>query len=164
LTLSYSERYLSSGLASMLVATMPLWFLVLDSLLLRHNQVSARALAGLTFGLFGTLVLLWPQFGAAGEMGHRQLVWSIPLFGGALSWALGSVLSKKWQTGPPTFAEAGWQVLFAGLGNLVFACLNRDFARVTWTSRGVAAMGYLVICGSLIGYTAYVYILGHAPT
>jgi drug/metabolite transporter (DMT)-like permease len=54
--------------------------------------------------------------------------------------------------------------LFAGLGNLVFACLNRDFARVTWTSRGIAAIGYLVICGSLIGYTAYIYILGHAPT
>jgi len=164
LTLCYSERYLSTGLASMLVATIPLWFLLLDSLLLRHNQVTARALAGLALGLFGTLVLLWPQLGATGEIGRRQLFWSVALIGGALSWAFGSVLSKKWQAGPPTFAETGWQVLFAGLGNLALASLDRDLAHATWTARGIGAVAYLVIGGSLIGYTAYIYILGHAPT
>jgi len=164
LTLCYAERYLASGLASMLVATIPLWFLVLDSLLLRHHRVTARALTGLALGLVGTLVLVWPQLGATGEVGRRQLFWSVALVGGALSWAFGSILSKKWQAGPPTFAETGWQVLFAGLGNLALASVNRDFAHVTWTSRGIGAVAYLVIGGSLIGYTAYVYILGHAPT
>ncbi|HJT68710.1 MAG TPA: EamA family transporter [Terriglobales bacterium] len=164
LTLSYSEQYLASGLASMLVATIPLWFLVLDSLILRHNLVSGRAVAGLALGLVGTLVLLWPQLGATGEIGRRQLFWSVALIGGAATWAFGSVLSKKWQSGSPTFAETAWQVFFAGLGNLVFAFGNRDYARVVWTSRGIGAMAYLVVCGSLIGYTAYIYILSHATT
>jgi drug/metabolite transporter (DMT)-like permease len=42
--------------------------------------------------------------------------------------------------------------------------VNHDFARVTWTARGIGAVAYLVVGGSLIGYTAYIYILGHAPT
>jgi drug/metabolite transporter (DMT)-like permease len=74
------------------------------------------------------------------------------------------VLSKKWQSGGPSFGATSWQVFFAGIGNLIFALINHDFARVVWTTRGIAAVGYLIVGGSLIGYTAYIYILGHAPT
>ena len=164
LTLSYAEQYIPSGLAAMLVASIPLWFLLLDSLLLGHKQLSGRSIGGLALGLLGTTVLLWPQLGATGEIGNRQLLWSVALLGGALSWAFGSVLSKKWQSGPPTFGETAWQVFFAGLGNSVFALLNHDLSRATWTARGIGAIAYLVVGGSLIGYTAYIYILGHAPT
>src|SRR6185312_1618317 len=41
---------------------------------------------------------------------------------------------------------------------------HRDFGHAVWTTRGIGAVSYLVVCGSLIGYTAYIYILGHAPT
>src|SRR5438270_4514001 len=81
LTLSYSEQYIPSGLAAMLVASIPLWFLLLDSLLLGHKRLSARSAGGLALGLLGTLVLLWPQLGAQGEIGRRQLFWSIALLG-----------------------------------------------------------------------------------
>src|SRR6266700_3490268 len=164
LTLSYSELYIPSGLAALLVAITPLWFLVLDSLLLGHHRVSGRGLAGLGLGFTGTVVLLWPDLKSTGAIGHKELWYSLALLGGAFSWALGSVLSKKWQSGPPTFAATSWQILFAGFGNLIFASLNHDFAHVTWTTRGIAAVAYLVVGGSLIGYTAYIYILGHAPT
>lgn len=164
LTLSYSELYIPSGLAALLVAIVPLWFLVLDSILLGHQQVSSRGLAGLCLGFTGTAVLLWPDLKNTGAIGHKELWYSLALLGGAFSWALGSVLSKKWQSGPPTFAVTSWQVLFAGLANFVFAFANHDFAHVIWTPRGVGAVAYLVVGGSLIGYTAYIYILGHAPT
>ena len=164
LTLAYSEQYIPSGLAALLVACIPLWFVVLDSLMLGHHRIAGRALIGLALGFAGTLVLLWPQLRATGEIGHRQLGWSIALIFGALSWAFGSVLSKKWQSGPPTFAVTAWQVFFAGMGTSVFALLNRDYTRVVWTPRGIGAVVYLIVCGSLIGYTAYIYILGHAPT
>jgi len=164
LTLSYSEMYIPSGLAALLVAIVPLWFLVLDSLLIGHHHVSGRGLAGLGLGFAGTAVLLWPDLRSTGAIGHKELWYSIALIGGAFSWALGSVLSKRWQSGPPTFAATSWQVLFAGLANFIFAFFNHDFAHVTWTGRGVGAIAYLVIGGSLIGYTAYIYILGHAPT
>jgi len=51
-----------------------------------------------------------------------------------------------------------------GGGELLFASLVGDFSRVTWTARGVAAVTYLVVCGSWIGYTAYIYLLEHVPT
>jgi drug/metabolite transporter (DMT)-like permease len=164
LTLAYSEQYIPSGLAAMLVASIPLWFLVLDSLLLGHTRLSGRSLAGLALGFTGTLVLLWPQLRATGQIGQRQLWWSVALIAGAMSWAFGSVLSKKWQSGRPTFAATAWQVFFAGIGNSIFAFLNHDSARVTWTPRGIGAVAYLVVGGSIIGYTAYIYILSHAPT
>ena len=164
LTLSYSEQYIPSGLAALIVAGVPLWFMVLDSLLIGHHRISGRGLAGLALGFAGTLVLLWPKLTSPGELGRKELWWSLGLIGGSISWAFGSVLSKRWQSGPPTFAGTAWQVFFAGIGNLIFAFLNHDFAHVTWTARGVGAIAYLVVGGSLIGYTAYIYILGHAPT
>ena len=163
LTLSYAEIYIPSGLAALLIAITPLWFLILDSILLGHHRVSTRGTVGLALGFAGTAVLLWPQLNATGAVGRRELLWSIALIGGSLSWALGSVLSKKWQSGPPTFAATAWQVLFAGAGNFVFAAVNRDFGRAHWTASGIGAVAYLVVGGSLIGYTAYIYILGHAP-
>lgn len=164
LTLSYAEIYIPSGLAALLIAITPLWFLVLDGILIGKHRVSTRGMMGLALGFAGTAVLLWPQLTETGTVGKTELWWSIALLGGSLSWAFGSVLSKKWQSGAPTFAATAWQVLFAGLGNFVFATLNRDFGRAHWTPSGIGAVAYLVVCGSLIGYTAYIYILGHAPT
>jgi drug/metabolite transporter (DMT)-like permease len=164
LTLSFAELYIPSGLAALLLAITPLWFLVLDSMLIGHHRVSGRGLAGLALGFSGTIILIWPQLTSTGGLGNKELWWSVALIFGSLSWALGSVLAKKWQSGPPTVATTAWQVLFAGLANLAFAFSKHDLARVTWTPRGIAAVAYLVIGGSLIGYTAYIYILGHAPT
>lgn len=163
LTLAYSEQYIPSGLAALIVASVPLWFMLLDSVLIGHHRVSRRGLIGLALGFFGTLVLLWPKLTSGGDIGHRELWWSLALIGGSISWAFGSVLSKKWQSRPPTFAATAWQVLFAGLGNFVFALANHDFTRARWTPIGIGAVAYLVVCGSLIGYTAYIYILSHAP-
>ena len=162
LTLCYSEQYISTGLASLLVASIPLWFMALDSLLIGHHRVSPRGVFGLALGFAGTLVLLWPQLTSTGE-GRKQFWWSIALLGGALSWAFGSVLSKKWQSGPPTYAAIGWQMFLAGVGNFVFALAHHDLGHGSWTIRGVSAIAYLVVCGSLVGYTAYIYILSHAP-
>jgi drug/metabolite transporter (DMT)-like permease len=164
LTLSFAELYIPSGLAALLLAITPLWFLVLDSILIGHHRVSRRGLAGLALGFSGTIILIWPQLTSTGGLGNKELWWSVALIFGSLSWALGSVLAKKWQSGPPTVAATAWQVFFAGLANLLFAFWKHDLAHVTWTSRGIAAVAYLVIGGSLIGYTAYIYILGHAPT
>jgi drug/metabolite transporter (DMT)-like permease len=162
LTLAYAELHIPTGLSALLVASMPLWFVILDSWLLGHHRLSGRAIGGLALGFAGTVVLLWPQL-VSGGVDHRQLWWSIALIGGALSWALGSVLSKKWQPGPATFAATAWQVFFAGAGNFIFAAAHRDLRHAVWTTKGVGAVAYLVVCGSLIGYTAYIYILSHAP-
>ena len=164
LTLSYAELTVSSGLAALIIAITPLWFLVLDSLLLGdHHIISGRGKAGLVLGILGLFVLVWPQL-QSGTMGHREFWASISLIAGSFSWALGSVLSKRWQSGMDVFSATGWQVTAAGVGNLVFALFAGDLSRVRWTTRSLSATMYLVVCGSWIGYTAYIWLLEHVPT
>jgi drug/metabolite transporter (DMT)-like permease len=165
LTLSYAERVVPSGLAALVVSFTPLWFLVLDSLLLGHHRISARGLAGLALGVIGIVVLLWPDLTSTHGLGHRELWWSLSLLGGSFSWALGSVLSKRWHSQAiDPFSGTAWQITFAGISNLIFALLVEDVRHVEWTARGIGAVLYLVVCGSWIGYTAYIWLVAHVPT
>jgi drug/metabolite transporter (DMT)-like permease len=165
LTLAYAERIVPTGLAALLIAVSPIWFMVLDSLLLGDHRISRRGQVGLAIGIAGVVVLIWPDLRHSNSLGHRELWWSLALQLGSFSWAFGSVLSKKWQTvAADPFSAIAWQVVFAGIGNLIFALLVEKPANVTWTFRGVAAILYLVVCGSWIGYTAYIWLLQHVPT
>jgi drug/metabolite transporter (DMT)-like permease len=165
LTLSYAEQIVPTGLAALLISVTPLWFLVLDSLLLGDHHISRRGKIGLAIGIAGVVVLIWPDLKNSSTLGHRELWWSLGLQLGSFSWAFGSVLSKKWQTAAADpFSAIAWQVFFAGIANLIFALLVERHAAVTWTLRGVSAILYLVVCGSWIGYTAYIWLLQHVPT
>ena len=92
LTLSYAEKHIGSGLAALLLASTPLFFLVLDTLLLGNHHVCARGKIGLALGAVGLAVLLWPDLTTTGAFGRVQLWSSLSLLFGSLSWALGSVL------------------------------------------------------------------------
>ena len=164
LTLAWAELSVPSGLAALIIAITPLWFLVLDSLLLGDHHISSRGKAGLALGMAGLVVLFWPELHSSSSLGRREFWASLSLLGGSFSWALGSVLSKRWQSGMDVFSATGWQVTAAGAGNLLFALVVGDFSHVSWTGRGVGAVLYLVVCGSWIGYTAYIWLLEHVPT
>ena len=165
LTLSFAEQIVPTGLSALLVAVSPLWFLVLDSLLLGDHHISRRGKIGLVIGILGVVVLIWPELTRPTSLGRRELWWSLALQGGSFSWALGSVLSKKWKTGAADpFSSIAWQIVFAGIANLAFALLVERNTRVVWTARGLGAILYLIICGSWIGYTAYIWLLQHVPT
>src|SRR5437016_7855745 len=164
MTLSYAEQYLPSGLSALIVAVVPLWFLVLDSLLLGEHRISRRGLAGLGLGIAGIVILLWPELTMAGTLASTHLWSSLSLLLSSFTWALGSVLSKRWQSVADPFSAAGWETTFAGVGNLLFAVIAGDFSRVIWGVRGISATLYLVVCGSWIGYTAYIFLLQHVPT
>ncbi|HEY1272911.1 MAG TPA: EamA family transporter [Terriglobales bacterium] len=164
LTLSYAERIVPSGLSALLVAMTPLWFLVLDSLLLGDHHISRRGKIGLGLGIVGMVVLLWPDLRATGNINRQELMAALTLPFGSFCWALGSVLSKKWDSGADRLSSTAWQMTFAGIANMAVALAIGDASKVVWTSRGVGAMLYLVVCGSWIGYTAYIWLLGHVPT
>ena len=164
MTLSYAEQYVPSGLSALIVAVVPLWFLVLDSMLLGEHHIAPRGLAGLGLGIAGIVILLWPELTKTETLGRAQFWASLSLLLASFSWALGSVLSKRWQSGTDPLSATGWQMTFAGLGNLVFAAFAGNFSRVVWTPRGISAVLYLVVCGSWIGYTAYIFLLQHVPT
>jgi drug/metabolite transporter (DMT)-like permease len=165
LTLSFAEKHVASGLAALILAVTPLWFLVLDSLLLGDHHLPSRGKIGLALGVVGLAVLLWPQLVATSSFGRTELWHSLSLIAGSFSWALGSVLAKKWKSADvDPFAATAWEMVAAGVGNFLFAVVARDFSAVIWTVRGVAATLYLVVFGSWVGYTAYIWLLGHVPT
>jgi drug/metabolite transporter (DMT)-like permease len=164
LTLSWAELSVPTGLAALIVAVTPLWFLILDSVLLGHHRISWRGKAGLALGVAGLLVLFWPRLHVTSSLGRRELHACLSLLGGSFSWALGSVLSKRWQSGMDVFSAIGWQMTAAGAANLAFAFLFEDFLHATWSASGLGAVLYLVVCGSWIGYTAYIWLLKHVPT
>ena len=164
LTLSWAEQYISTGLAALFVAISPLWFLVLDTKLIGHHKIASRGLAGLLLGIAGMVVLLWPKLMAIRTLGPMQFIAAASVLVGAGSWALGSVLSKRWKSGIDPLVGTGWQATFGGLGNLLISLLLGEHHRVLWTARGMGAIAYLIVCGSWIGYTSYIYLLQHVPT
>jgi drug/metabolite transporter (DMT)-like permease len=165
LTLSYAERHVASGLAALIIAVTPLWFLVLDSLLLGDHHIAVRGKIGLALGVVGLVVLLWPDLVASSALGRVQFWASISLLGGSFSWALGSVLAKKWRSSDvDPFSATAWQMIAAGVANFLVALSLGDLTRAVWTVRGVSAMLYLVVFGSWVGYTAYIWLLNHVPT
>jgi len=164
LTLSYAELSVPTGLAALIIAITPLWFLVLHSMLLGDHHISRRGKVGLALGLGGLFVLFYPELTSDTALGRKEFWASLSLVGSSFSWALGSVLSKRWQSGMDGFSATAWQVTIAGAANCIFAVLAGDFSRVVWTGRGIGAVLYLVVCGSWIGYTAYIWLLEHVPT
>jgi drug/metabolite transporter (DMT)-like permease len=164
LTLSYAELSVSSGLAALIIAITPLWFLVLDSLLLGDHHISGRGKAGLALGILGLFVLFYPELTSTTTLGHKQFWASASLLGGSFSWALGSVLSKRWQVGMDVFSATAWQVVVAGAGCLAMAAALGDFSHAVWSARGEGAVAYLIVCGSWVGYTAYIWLLKNVPT
>ena len=80
LTLSYAEQIVPTGLSALLVASTPLWFLVLDSLLLGDHHIARRGKLGLAIGIVGMIVLIWPDLRHSDSLGHRELLWSCLLY------------------------------------------------------------------------------------
>jgi drug/metabolite transporter (DMT)-like permease len=164
LTLAWAEQYVPTGLAALIVAVIPIWMLIVDSLILRGDKVPGRGLAGIGLGVAGVAVLVWPEFRGAARLGHMPLLASLSLLGSSLSWSIGSVLSKRWDHGGDPFVAAGWQITAAAFANLLIAIATGEQHRVMWTAHGLEAILYLVVFGSWVGYTAYIYLLKHVPT
>jgi drug/metabolite transporter (DMT)-like permease len=163
MTLAFAEQYVPTGLASLLIASIPLWMILQGTFLLEDHHLSLQGILGLALGVCGTFILLWPQLHETTTLGRKELWFSLALLAGSFSWGLGSVLTKRWKTGT-AFSAAGWQVMFAGVGCLLFAGLKGDLRQQHWPLPSVGAVAYLIVCGSLIGYTAYIWLLGHVAT
>jgi drug/metabolite transporter (DMT)-like permease len=163
--LGWAEQWVPTGMAALLISIIPLWFLVIETWVLpTEYQPSVRALAGLGLGVVGIVVLLWPQLRHTGALGRRELLGSLLLQGGCIAWAVGSLLSKRWRLQVDVFTASGYQMLFAGIINLLIGTALGDWSHSTWTGRGMGAILYLVTFGSLAGFSAYIYLLEHVPT
>lgn len=162
--LCWAEQWVPTGMTALLVSLVPMWFLIFETWVLPTGfRPSARALAGLSLGIVGIVVLLWPELRHTGSLGRLELIGSLALQGGCIAWVAGSLLSKKWKLRVDVFTASAWQMLFAGLINLTIGTATGEWAHSVWTWRGVGAILYLVTFGSLIGFSAYIYLLEYVP-
>src|SRR6478609_4462443 len=160
----WGEEYVSSGLASLIVALVPIWVVMIEAWVFRAGRMTAKGLIGLAIGIVGLLVLLWPRITAGTHLGHMELIGSAILAGASFFWALGSVFSHRFNLTVDVFASAAWQMTLAGAVNGVIALVTGQFSRTHWTRPALTGIGYLIVFGSWIGYSAYIYLLEHVPT
>ncbi|HVH87269.1 MAG TPA: EamA family transporter [Terriglobales bacterium] len=161
--LAWTEEYINSGLAAMIVAVVPIWIATIEAIL-GGDRLNKLGWGGLLLGILGLLALLWPDLANGTAIGKRDLVVCLVLVLGSLSWALGSVLSRRLQLGVGPFAATGWEMTLAGIVNALIALGLGDFHRADWSRTGWLAIAYLVTFGSLVGFTAYIWLLEHVPT
>jgi drug/metabolite transporter (DMT)-like permease len=163
--LARAEVVVPTGLAALIVSMTPLWFLLIDTWFFRGDHLSRRGIVGLFLGIAGIVVLLWPKLRemSSNPLDRRVLLAALTLPLASFAWALGSALSKRWQEGIDAFAATGWQMAIAGALNLTLAFALREPAQAHWTASGIAAIVYLIIFGSWVGYSAYIWLLQNVP-
>ncbi|WP_188303036.1 EamA family transporter [Streptomyces sp. CBMA123] len=154
------ETSVPSGLAALLVAAVPLWMVVLTAF--GGGERPKRAeLAGVLLGLVGLGVLSAPAIG-----GSIKPVGVILIIGATLSWAVGSFASKKIPMPGNVLAASAYQMLAGGLCDLLVGLARgeqRGLDLGAVSGRSWLALGYLVLFGSLLAFTAYAWLLRSAP-
>ena len=146
-----AERHVPTGLASLIIAAVPLW---LAALRLTNERLPWKVLAGVGIGFVGVAVLARPSGGATG--------WGIGLVVlSSIAWATGSFLSSRIEMPADAFTATALEMLAGGIVLLPFGALTAHHFSPSGAS--IAAWVYLVVFGSLLGFTAYVWLLGNAP-
>ena len=159
----WAQQYVPSGLVAVLVATVPFWSIVVEAFLPQSERVTRMTVVGLCIGFLGIVVLVWPELTLREEDGRRFVYGVIALQLAMLGWALGTSYTKRNTANEAPWGSAAVQMLLSGLAFMAIGTALGEWRALTFTTRTIGAMVYLVIAGSLIGFTAYVYALKHLP-
>ncbi len=162
--LGWAERMIPTGLAALLIAITPLWFLLLETFSHKGERIPARGVFGIMLGICGVFLLIWPKLRLGFNVGHAELFGAALVMFSSFSWATGSVLSKRWHMAVDPYTASGWEMLMAGIINGVISLAIGDLHRTHWDRAAALSIFYLVIAGSWIGFTAYVWLLKNVPT
>ena len=152
-----AERHVPIGLASLLIASVPLWIVLMRTV--TGDRPSRVALVGVGTGFVGIAVLVRPTASAS-------LFGILLVLGSALVWASGSFASSKLPLPEDPFVATTLQMLSGGALLLPIGLAfpgSESLDPTTWSWRSLAGLVYLVLIGSLVGYTAYVWLLGNLP-
>ncbi|HKC38558.1 MAG TPA: EamA family transporter [Gemmatimonadales bacterium] len=156
----WSEQYIGSGIASIFVVTVAMWTALFDAIIPGgSSELNWRIIAGLLLGFAGTLLLVGAspaEILAADKRGP------IALSLASASWALGSVYAKRHPTQASPYMGAAFQMIVGGSAVALVGTLLGEWPAWHLSSRGIGAIAYLVVFGSVLGYSAYSYALRHA--
>lgn len=160
----YAEQYVPSGITALLVGSGPFWFLLLGWLWLKGPRPGPMAIGGLVAGFAGLILLIGPGR-ISGAAAHAPFWPSLIVLGSAFSWSVGSIWSKTLRTQASPIMMSALQML-AGCVLLTAAGFlageHRSFHIADVSLDSWLALLYLVVFGSLVGFSAYIYLLRHA--
>lgn len=157
----WSEQSVPSGVAAIFIATVALWIALFDAVIPGGDARPTWTQAvGLLLGFGGTLIVAGADVGG---LGHTDWHGPLALTTAAASWGLGSVYAKRHPTEAAPEISSALQMLVGGLAFVVAATLSHEWTTVRPTAAGLGAVAYLVVFGSLVGYSCFVYVLRHMP-
>jgi drug/metabolite transporter (DMT)-like permease len=160
----WAEQFMASGLVAVLVASTPFWMVGIESLA-GGERLTRRTVVGLSIGFSGILLLVWPDLVAAmsATSGWTWIGGLIATQLACVGWSVGSTISKQRLHDTDPLVSAAGQMLAGGLVMLAVSGVLGEYGRLTWTARSAAAVAYLFVAGSLVGFVAYTYALRHLP-
>src|SRR5271166_1081164 len=161
--LIFAEQTIPSGLASLLWSVVPLYVALIEMFLPGGEPLPVRGWLGMGLGFAGMASLVWPTLrtGLGGD--SARLLAIVVALAGALAWTLGSILSRRARLPVNSAVAAAWQMLIAGAFSTTLGTALGQWPRFHVNTASISSLAYLVTGGSLIGYTAFVYLLEHVP-
>lgn len=161
--LVYAEETIPSGLASLVLAVTPLYVALMEMFLPGGEPLPVRGWVGMSLGFAGLAALLWPSL-RNGIAGDSTRLWAVAaLLAGALCWSVGSIISRRARLAVNSFVAAAWQMLAAGACSTAIGTLLGQWPRFHVNAPALWSQAYLITCGSLLGYSGYIYLLQHVP-
>jgi drug/metabolite transporter (DMT)-like permease len=156
-SLAWAQQTVPAGVAALLVGSIPIWMALLDRVVF-GRRLRSSAYVGFVLGFVG-LAFLFDPFGE----GHVDRVGALVIVFGALAWSAGSLYSRSAPLPRRPLVSAGLGALCGGVLCLVASVAGGELGEATWSADSLLALGYLVVAGSLVGFTAYVWLLRAAP-
>jgi drug/metabolite transporter (DMT)-like permease len=159
-SVGWAEQRIPSALAALIVAVVPLWMVVFDWMLPGGERPTLAVIAGVVVGLAGLVVLVGPEQIDAG--GPVDVVGALVLVGASMAWAFGSVYNRRGARPESATMSTGLQMLGGSVALVASGLALGEGHRASLANISAASWAgwlYLVTFGSLIGFTAYIYLL-----
>ena len=159
--LVFAEKYIPSGIAALVVTTIPFWMVGFDSFLPQGKKINLMILSGLVLGLFGVFLIFSGNLNVM--LNHNYLIGIASLLLSMAGWTFGTLYSKHKKLSVNPLMGASVQMIIAGTIVTLIALLLGEFSSIKITHNGFLAFLYLVIVGSILSYPAYIYAVVHLP-
>lgn len=160
----WAEQWVPSGLAAVLLATTPFWMVGTEAMLPNGERPHGWTWLGLAIGFTGIVLLVWPDLSAGGSVGAGFLAGAVVLQLACITWSIGSAYERRRESeGEHALGGAALEMLFGGLVLTVIGTAAGEWPRLAFSARSGIAFAYLVLAGSVVGYSAYIYTLKHLP-
>ncbi len=157
-----AEQYVPSGIAALVVALNPLWIALVESAFPDMQRPGKLGWIGLALGFSGLGILLWPRV-ADVQTGPAELLGISIVVLGTWLWTAGSIYSKRHPLRTDGIVVSAYEMLAAGLVTIVLGTVTGEWQSFVMTPKGAAALAYLIVFGSCIAFSAFVYALAHLP-